>query len=781
MLRLEIKSIYKFGLNPEGIYEYLEKIKNEEKIIAVTGEFSSGKSSFTNAFIGEENFLPQANKECTPVLLDLVSSQEKLMTIKYKDGTIRNVEMTAENIEHYAANHDGYDSNILSVAVPVESKYLSENTHFIDTPGTNTVIAEQEEITNYILKKADVVLYVINKALTQYDIDKIKEIRKFTDQIAFIITHMDEEVSGIYQNRSESEIQNFLNEASKELERKLEIKDADILPVGSLASYTDNKYIEEIRCVVKEYIELNSRNVIKNRVKRQLEVIFENKYNEINESIDMLKEAYETDGKELQGKIDALSQKIKRLEESNENKVETLQEMYGQVSEALKIRINHLFVEEKNRILRLILENKNITQMEIEKIFEESTFNISNSLKLLTEESIEALIGLVYENKKEELSALSQEFSINLNIKVPDLESFNDVEVVDTRIESIKSQSFNKKMELENIQEELAVGMEEMDYINREYEWVRKNESIARQDMNKLGNYKPEYENKVIQESGGKSGKAVGRIAGEIADIALMVYNPVVGISVLSQALMVKDGAKITQYIGESIELAKNKTKQRDNKYEYGNKNKFLKALDLLSIGHYAAKAGEKIGETIKPLKTILVENEEKRAEWESKRDEIADSIVAIKNQRSELEYNIANNRMQLSEARRRKREIEEELVRLKSIEKDISERLAQEKERKSTEMITKYYKEEISNLMNNEHCKAEETALSILALSLRDIISKSEEDFDLKIQSIKETLFMTKEEKEKIKVAIEEKNDLLNELAPYKEWIEEWIENECS
>ena len=83
---MKIEELSKFGIDDKLVKEYLDKVKNGEKIIAVTGSFSSGKSTFINAFIGKENFLASSNIECTPVLVDLLNENSDKIIIKYNDG-----------------------------------------------------------------------------------------------------------------------------------------------------------------------------------------------------------------------------------------------------------------------------------------------------------------------------------------------------------------------------------------------------------------------------------------------------------------------------------------------------------------------------------------------------------------------------------------------------------------------------------------------------------------------------------------------------------------------
>ena len=81
---MDIKDIEKYGVDPSVIKQYIEKAKNGDKIVAVAGEFSSGKSTFINAFLDKKGFIPSARIECTPALLEFVNSDNDKIEISYK-------------------------------------------------------------------------------------------------------------------------------------------------------------------------------------------------------------------------------------------------------------------------------------------------------------------------------------------------------------------------------------------------------------------------------------------------------------------------------------------------------------------------------------------------------------------------------------------------------------------------------------------------------------------------------------------------------------------------
>ncbi|MFI3211595.1 MAG: dynamin family protein, partial [Peptostreptococcaceae bacterium] len=271
---MDIFNLDKLGVSSKEVQRYIDRTKNNEVSAAITGEFSAGKSTFINALLNKPQFLSSKNTECTPIFIEIKKGNEENIIITKKDHTHEIQEFHDKNIKTLTTYTSDYNDDILSITLPIKTEYINQTISIIDTPGTNTIIKEHEIITKYILKKVDIVLYLVDKVISYTDVEKIKEIKEYTNHIIIIATHMDEKINGTWLNIPKNEIDKLTNTIESQLEKE-QITDIEILPIGSLSAYNDNSLIIQIRELINEYVDSNSQNVIKNRVKKQLNLLFE--------------------------------------------------------------------------------------------------------------------------------------------------------------------------------------------------------------------------------------------------------------------------------------------------------------------------------------------------------------------------------------------------------------------------------------------------------------------------------------------------------------------------
>ena len=99
-------------------------------LLVVVGEFNAGKSAFVNALLGQRVM----EEGVTPTTVRVAVLQH------------------GPRLER-SAGPDGVDV----VTAPVE---LLREIHVVDTPGTNAVIREHEEVTRRFVPRSDLVLFV---------------------------------------------------------------------------------------------------------------------------------------------------------------------------------------------------------------------------------------------------------------------------------------------------------------------------------------------------------------------------------------------------------------------------------------------------------------------------------------------------------------------------------------------------------------------------------------------------------------------------------------------
>ena len=166
-------------------------------LISVLGEFSSGKSTFINAFL-KENLLAMKDVETTATITRLQYGEEEKVAIFFKDGTSKEFSLTdrRESIDKYTV--ENFEDNNILEKTRLVSISLTNNAlrHFdlVDTPGYNSPASKRHtELTDKFSKYADVIIWLfdedqIGKAT---EVKKLSEICKYYKPI-FVINKIDQ-------------------------------------------------------------------------------------------------------------------------------------------------------------------------------------------------------------------------------------------------------------------------------------------------------------------------------------------------------------------------------------------------------------------------------------------------------------------------------------------------------------------------------------------------------------------------------------------------------------
>jgi small GTP-binding protein len=132
-------------------------------LIVVVGEFNSGKSALINALLGQR-VLPEG---VTP-------TTTRITLVKYGDTMG----------ESYGAG------GIAVLTFPLD---LLRELNFVDTPGTNAVIRQHEELTRDFVPRSDLVIFVTSadRPFTESERQFLEHIREWGKKIVFVINKRD--------------------------------------------------------------------------------------------------------------------------------------------------------------------------------------------------------------------------------------------------------------------------------------------------------------------------------------------------------------------------------------------------------------------------------------------------------------------------------------------------------------------------------------------------------------------------------------------------------------
>jgi small GTP-binding protein len=132
-------------------------------LLVVVGEFNAGKSAFINALAGQKVL----QEGVTP-------TTAQIHVLKYGDESSSTLD----------------DNGLRVVTAPAD---LLRDIHIVDTPGTNAIIREHEQLTAEFVPRADVVLFVTSadRPFTETERSFLEAIRGWGKKIVIVVNKID--------------------------------------------------------------------------------------------------------------------------------------------------------------------------------------------------------------------------------------------------------------------------------------------------------------------------------------------------------------------------------------------------------------------------------------------------------------------------------------------------------------------------------------------------------------------------------------------------------------
>jgi len=130
-------------------------------LVTVMGEFSSGKSSFVNAFIGYD-VAPTGITPTTATINVVKYGREKGGRLIYRDGNVVTLgwdELFARL--HALTEEQARDLDRVEILLPLEHL---EKINIVDTPGLNSILPEHEATARAFIARSDAVVWVFTAA-----------------------------------------------------------------------------------------------------------------------------------------------------------------------------------------------------------------------------------------------------------------------------------------------------------------------------------------------------------------------------------------------------------------------------------------------------------------------------------------------------------------------------------------------------------------------------------------------------------------------------------------
>lgn len=176
----------------------IERLNDDSFRLAVVGEFSSGKSTFLNALIGQD-LLKHGAKETTATVTEIYNdpdcTDEPVIDVFFNDGTVKKGISSSEITEVTATSSQKHSVAYEIDKVSIRSNILDTNAKvcFVDTPGLNGIADRHREKTIEQIKNAHACIYLLQvRGLGQSDVEFLKYICKYQHNIIFVQNFIDE-------------------------------------------------------------------------------------------------------------------------------------------------------------------------------------------------------------------------------------------------------------------------------------------------------------------------------------------------------------------------------------------------------------------------------------------------------------------------------------------------------------------------------------------------------------------------------------------------------------
>lgn len=236
----KMKCVQEYGDIQESLKHIKNRVQDDEFKLGVVGEFSTGKSTFINAIIGQD-ILSHSIEETTATVTYIHNVPENdkrkgTCLINYRSGKTVNISSLSELGNYTTAQSQNHVAEkIASVEVFVHFLNVTHPITIIDTPGLNGIADNHREITINEIQKAHACIYLLPlRGVSQSDIDFLKTFCQYQSNFIFIQNFRDalKQEEGETPEQKIAEIKKILNE--KMSDKDISIKYPEPICISAL-------------------------------------------------------------------------------------------------------------------------------------------------------------------------------------------------------------------------------------------------------------------------------------------------------------------------------------------------------------------------------------------------------------------------------------------------------------------------------------------------------------------------------------------------------------------
>lgn len=227
--------------------EAVEKLRTNAFLLAVVGEYSTGKSSLLNVLLDQldpeekspkpTGLLPTQVNATTAAITILQAGEKVTVEVRLRDGHIH--EVLPEELARFVASPNAMEvilrrlgvgrmenlsEQVEEVRIWCPSPLLQEGIRIVDTPGLGSVYTRHREVTTHFIPRADAVLFLTSTSAPLGESEKtfLQYVVGFTQKFFFVQTMRDQ---GDREERGEPIYRRVERQTRQHLEEVLEHAD----------------------------------------------------------------------------------------------------------------------------------------------------------------------------------------------------------------------------------------------------------------------------------------------------------------------------------------------------------------------------------------------------------------------------------------------------------------------------------------------------------------------------------------------------------------------------
>lgn len=326
----------------EQLSKMMAAVSSDYVSVLVCGEFKRGKSSFINAFLGEDLCPTDAGIATSVVSIIKYGKERKVIRLYGDINNLQSEEIPFDAIEKYAKGTSLEVDNTTMLLIELPSAKLESGLSLIDTPGVGGLDPRHLFLTLYVLPKADVTFFVVDagEPLSSTELDFYKDkIIPYSRSCKIILNKSD--------LKTKEELEQIIVDIKNKISRYCGIdkQSVDVIPVSSAHWNMYNKSKSEKMKISSNCEAVNS--TIENSVPEYKRIILEGIKQRVIASLSNIKEM-------LSYQFSQLKEPDKDEQELFKNRLMELKQMKDNIlnpSSEIRKNIYHIIKNSQTKVI----------------------------------------------------------------------------------------------------------------------------------------------------------------------------------------------------------------------------------------------------------------------------------------------------------------------------------------------------------------------------------------------------------------------------------------------